>query len=367
MNRLSRIALAGWKSIRDASIEFGPLTVLIGANGAGKSNLISFFKLLNEMIGERLQTFVGLAGGAGSVLHYGSKTTPAMAAEIEFEANAGPNTYGMRLAHAAGDALIFTDERIKFHRRGKSRPLDQSLGAGHRESLLNIVAQANQTVQSIRKFIPCWHVYQFHDTSATAKVRQNGYIGNDRFLFPDGGNLAALLFRYKQADPVVYGRIVQTIRQIAPFFDDFDLEPSRMNDKIILLNWREVGQEYSFGPHQLSDGTLRVMALVTLLLQPVEELPAVIVIDEPELGLHPYAIDVLAALIEKASTHCQIIVATQSAVLVDQFDVAEVVVVECMADASTFRRLEPEKLEEWLEDYSLGELWEKNVFGGGPH
>ena len=367
MDALNRITLKGWKSIREASIDFRPLTVLVGANGVGKSNLISFFKLLNEMIGGRLQTFVGLSGGADSVLHHGSRTTPVMAAEIEFETDAGSNTYDMRLAYAAVDALIFTEERFKFHKPDAPRPYDQSLGAGHRESLLNLAAQDNPTAKFIHQLLSRCRVYQFHDTSLTARIRQHGYIDNDRFLFPHGGNLAAILFRYKQVNAVVYRRIVQTIRQIAPFFDDFELEPSRMNERNIILNWREVGRDDPFGPHQLSDGTLRVMALATLLLQPVDEMPAVIVIDEPELGLHPYAIDVLAALLEKASSHCQILVSTQSAALVDRVDPSDVVVVERVDAASTFRRLEPEKLEQWLEDYSLGELWEKNVFGGGPH
>lgn len=134
-----------------------------------------------------------------------------------------------------------------------------------------------------------------------------------------------------------------------------------------MLNWREKGRDYLFGPHQISDGTLRVIALATLLLQPEDMLPDVIVIDEPELGLHPYAIGVLAALFRKASHHCQLIISTQSAELLDYFDADEVIVVNRKGESSEYRRLTTAELDTWLEDYSLSELWEKNVLGGGPH
>jgi predicted ATPase len=365
---LNSLRISGWKSIREASIEISQLNIIIGGNGAGKSNLISFFKLLNEMIGERLQTFVGLSGGANSVLYFGSKTTPVIEADVGFSTDAGRNAYGLRLAHAAGDTLIYTNESILIHRPNFPQPFEHSLGAGHRETRLNLAAgDGDQTARVIRRLIAQCRVFHFHDTSNTSRIRQHGYVDNDRFLFPDGGNLAAVLYRYQKTEETAYHRIVQTIRQIAPFFDNFELEPSRLNDQSIILNWRAEGWEYPFGPHQLSDGTLRAMALVTLLLQPQDDLPAIIVIDEPELGLHPYAIGVLAGLLKQVSTRCQILASTQSALLVDHFKPEDVIVADRDIVASTFRRLDSEQLGQWLEEYSLGELWEKNVYGGGPH
>ena len=185
---------------------------------------------------------------------------------------------------------------------------------------------------------------------------------------PDAGNLAALLLRLRETNSgSAYKRIVTTIRLIAPFFDDFDLEPAGPNKKEIILNWRDRGSDQVFGPHQLSDGTLRAMCLVTLLMQPEDELPDLIVVDEPELGLHPYALNVVASLFKKVSHHTQVVISTQSSSFLDNFGAEDVIVVNREGKESLFTRLDPEKLKEWLEEYSLGEVWEKNVIGGGPH
>jgi predicted ATPase len=185
-------------------------------------------------------------------------------------------------------------------------------------------------------------------------------------LYSDGGNLAAIVYLYQQTNPFIYRRIVATVRHVMPAFEDFVLEPQRLNPKNILLNWRQKGNEYIFGPHQLSDGTLRAMALITLFLQPKEDLPSLIVVDEPELGLHPHAIDIITGLIRAASLETQVIVTTQSTAFLDYFDPEEVIVVDSRWGQSTFRHLNLEELKYWLKDYSVGELWEKNVLGGGP-
>lgn len=220
--------------------------------------------------------------------------------------------------------------------------------------------------RAFRYLITNCRVFHFHDTSASSRVRQTCYIEDNRFLMPDAGNLAAVLYRLKEKEPATYKRIVGTIKQIAPIFDDFVLAPSALNHQRILLNWRDRFSDVLFGPHMISDGTLRAMALITLFSQGQQNMPPVIVIDEPELGLHPFAINVLAGLLRKASHKCQIIVATQSASLLDHFEPDELVVVERTGQESSFVRLDPARLEEWLSEYTMRELWEKNVIGGGP-
>ena len=370
MAALKSVGLRGWKSIKNAQLSLKPLNVLIGANGSGKSNFVSFFKLLNEMIGGHLQEYIGVSGGAQSLLHYGPKQTPILEAELKFQTDTGESGYSIRLANAAVDTLIFTEEQLTFHRQGYPQPKSEHLGAGHKESGLTGLAQSeNRTVQVLRHLVRSCRVFHFHDTSAEAGIRQFGYIEENKHLRPDARNLAALLYRYQQTNELrpAYDRIVATIRQINPQFGEFVLDPRPMNRSQIALNWREKGRDYLFGPHQISDGTIRVMALVTLLLQPEDQLPDVIVIDEPELGLHPYAIEILAALFRKASHHCQVIVSTQSAELLDYFEAEEVVVVDRKGEASEYRRLSTEELNAWLDEYTLSDLWEKNVFGGGPH
>ncbi|MFA7013683.1 MAG: AAA family ATPase, partial [Desulfobacterales bacterium] len=121
---------------------------------------------------------------------------------------------------------------------------------------------------------------------------------------------------------------------------------------------------FPFQPWQLSDGTIRFICLAAALLQPSP--PATVVIDEPELGLHPFALDVLAGLFRDASERTQLVVSTQSAGLLNHFEPDDVIVVDRELGASRFRRLDASSLAAWLEDFSLGELWQKNVFDGGP-
>lgn len=364
---LQRLTLNGFKSIKAMDLELRPLNILIGANGAGKSNLISFFKMLNEMMVGRFQQYIATSGRAQSLLHFGPKITPQIEAKLEFEVENGIDTYHLRLFHAAGDTLIFAEETLGFLQTGYTSPRIDQLGAGHQETRISEAAdEGKQTAKTLRYLLNRCRVYHFHDTSSTAEVRQSCYLGDNRWLMSDAGNLAALLLRFrKENHGAAYQRIVGTIRLIAPFFDDFDLEPDASNR--VILNWREKGSDRVFGPHQFSDGTLRAICLATLLLQPEDELPKLIVVDEPELGLHPYALNVVAALFSKASHHTQILISTQSSSFLDNFDPEDVIAVNREGKESQFKRLNPLELEAWLDEYSLGEVWEKNVIGGGPH
>lgn len=197
-------------------------------------------------------------------------------------------------------------------------------------------------------------------------MRTEGYIEDNCRLHADARNLAAMLYLYQQKKPAAYRRIRSVVRQVAPMFDDFVLEPRRLNASNILLNWRQRNSDYLLGPHQLSDGTLRAIALITLLLQPEEDLPDVLIVDEPELGLHPHAVELIAGLARAAAVGTQVILATQSIAFLDHFGADEVIVAESRDGSSQFRHLDAEQLKDWLEDYSIGELWEKNVLGGGP-
>ncbi len=369
MAKLQRVILNGFKSIKNMDLELRSLNVLIGANGAGKSNLISFFKMLNEMMAMRLQQYVGTTGRAQSLLHFGPQVTPQVEARLEFEVDNGVDTYTMRLFHAAGDTLVFAEENLSFLQTGYTKPQLISLGSGHAETRIGQKADEGEpTAKVFRHLLNHCRVYHFHDTSPTARVRQYCYIGDNRWLMPDAGNLAALLLRFREENGgTVYQRIVTTLRLIAPFFSDFDLEPAGPNKKDIILNWKDSGSDQVFGSHQLSDGTLRAMCLVTLLMQPEDELPGLIIVDEPELGLHPYALNVIAALFKKAAHHTQVLISTQSSSFLNSFDLNDVVVVNREDKESRFIRLDETKLEAWLDEYSLGEVWEKNVIGGGPH
>jgi len=367
MDRLTHLELSGFKSIRTLSdLELRPLNVLIGANGAGKSNLISFFKLLNWMVSApgNLQFYLSRIGGANQLLHDGARVTPQITARLAFSTEPGMNEYRFRLFHAARDTLIFAEESFRFVPQERDDRDWVVLGAGHREAqIIERAEQGDSTARSIRSLLQRCVVYQFHNTAETARVRQRWSVEDNWRLKEDAANLAPLLLRLQQERPQHYARIVATIRQIAPFFADFELVPV---GGTVLLQWREQGSDLLFGAHQASDGTIRVMALVTLLLQPEESLPGLIMLDEPELGLHPYAIDIVAGLLKAAALRTQVFLATQSMTLIDYFSPEDIIVVDRSERASTFHRLDSSHLEAWLDEYSLAELWEKNVFGGRP-
>ncbi len=368
MSKLRRLRIEGFRSIKATSLEMRDLNVLIGANGAGKSNLISFFKLMNELMAGRLQQHIGETGRATANLHFGPKVTPQLEAEFEFEVENGTDTYQMRLFHATGDSLVFAEENLRFHQPSYQSPRVVPLGAGHQESKIgDKAAEGEPTAKALRHLLNHCRVYHFHDTSPTARVRNYCYVGDNRWMLPDAANLAAILCKLKSQKETVYRRIVATIRQVAPYFDDFDLEPTGPNGRDIILNWRHRKSDLVFGPHQLSDGTLRAICLISLLLQPEDDLPYLIVVDEPELGLHPFALNVVASLFQAVSHHTQVLVSTQSSTFLDSFDADDIVVVERDGEASRFERPNAGKLNDWLEDYSLGEVWEKNIIGGGPH
>ena len=367
-NRLAAITLKGFKTIR-ALENFQPrqLTVLIGPNGAGKSNFIAFFRMMSWALShpDNLQFYIGQQGGASRLLHDGPSTTREIEAELTIATKDGKDQYGFRLFYAAGDTLIFADERYRFSRYDYSTiAVWQEAGAGHRSpNLLQHAQKGSRTADTIRRLLQRIVVYQFHNTSDTARMRGKWHVDDNRWLKEDAANIAPVLLRLKENDRQCYQRIVDTIRLILPFFADFEIEPYQNN---ALLSWRERDNIKVFSVSQASDGMLRVIALVTLLLQPEQDLPDVLILDEPELGLHPYAINIIGGLIRSASHQTQVIVATQSALLVDCFESEDIVVVQRENRASTFTQLDSAALDEWLSDYSLSELWEKNVIGGRP-
>lgn len=356
-DQLSRLTLKGYKSIAECDIELGKLNVLIGANGAGKSNFIGFFRLISRILDEQLQLSVGAAGGPDALLHFGRKATEELCAELYF----GNNGYKFKLKPTQDNRMMFAHEALWWNVSGEWRAR-----SGHFESY---AAEQKSKTQIYRHVVPAirsWRIYHFHDTGASALVKQIHGINDNAYLRDDARNLAAFLYRLRSHNETHYKRIVKAIQMVAPFFGDFHLRPTVDNKEKIQLEWTEVGQDIPFTAAALSDGTLRFICLATVLLQPEEFMPSAILIDEPELGLHPFAIVALGGLMKSVSQKHQLIISTQSVELVDQFDAEDLIVVDKVGGASTFKRLDTAALSAWLEEFSLGELWKKNILGGRP-
>jgi predicted ATPase len=331
-NALQHITIKGFKSIASIErIELRPINVVIGPNGSGKSNFLGALELLQDAFDEDgLRNYVKFAGGAEKILHFGSKVTR----QIVFGLSFAQGQYGFELRPTANDELYL-------------------YGGGFTPGRDPLASLA-------------WRIYHFNDTSVTSPMRKTATVDDNRFLRADGANLPAFLYLLRERHKESYDLIVRTVQRVAPFFDDFRLYPLLLKPDDIKLEWRHKKSDQYFDASALSDGTLRFMALATLLLQPEQYRPSIILVDEPELGLHPYAIEMLAALVRQASVTTQVILSTQSSLLLDHVQPEDVLVADRVDGGTQLTRLESEPLAKWLEDYSLGQLWEKNEIGGRP-
>lgn len=359
--RLERVRIEGFRSIRSLDLELRPLNVLIGPNGAGKSNLIGFFELLGNLQQGDLQIHVRTRLlGAERTLHFGRKLTSQLAFELDFPSN----RYRAVLIPTDDDGLVFGSEHGDHSwyegdkRKTKTVPLAKP---GDRES--GLPSPGSGTIeQYVARWISRVRVHHFHDTSAAARVKGTSSVHDCESLRPEAQNLAAFLRNVQATDVAAYEHIVKSVRRVAPFFQGFvfQIEPG----ELIRLRWKHEGSTEYFDATMLSDGTLRFICLATLLLQP--DPPGMLIIDEPELGLHPFAIQVLGGLIRSAGQRTQILVSTQSVTLANEFGCKDIVVVDRANGASSFRRLPEQEVEHWLSDYRMGDIWEKNLIGGSP-
>lgn len=359
--KIDTISIRNYKSIKSCDLFLNGINILIGANGAGKSNFISVFTLLRNIFEKRLRYHVSYCGGPDSLLWFGRKESENLTIDIHF----GNNGYGCTLTPTKDNQMMFEKEWFSWDRYSGSEG-KYSIGTGHLES-----AWEEGTGTGIDKYVKPhvleWVVYHFHDTSDTAKVKQIQAINDNRQLNPDAANLAPYLYSIKQTHPEIYQRIRRTIQYVAPFFDDFVLLPKQDNPDFIELEWRSVHSTRPFKASDLSDGTLRFICLAVLLLQPLGRIPKTVILDEPELGLHPAALVLLAGMIKSLSEERQIIISTQSVLLLNEFPPENVIVVDYQDGESTFTRLSTrDDLDEWLDEYLLGDLWSMNLIGGRP-
>jgi predicted ATPase len=367
MPALDTITIKGFKSIKELT-EFKPgrLNVLVGANGAGKSNLVDFFRMLRAMADGGFQKFITNAGGADGFFFNGPKETKAIFAHLKF----GYNEYRFSLNSTVRGEMFIDQEATLY--TGVEAPDWKYWGGSREESYLpewrNRMSHWGPYLSveaHVYKAVSSWIVYHVHDTTSAAAMRRDCSVRDFRELNSDAGNIAAFLLRMREESKARYQRIRETVQLMAPFFDDFLLEPQKKGEnELVRLEWKQKGSSFPMQPWHFSDGTIRFICLTTALLQPKP--PSTVVIDEPELGLHPVAIEALAALLHEASNRTQLLVSTQSPGLLDHFGAENVVVVEREGGTSVFRKLDPSALEHWIDDYSLGQLVSKHILETGP-
>lgn len=368
MVRLSRMSFSGWKQFRQVeNFEPGNLNVFIGVNGSGKSNLLELFKFLRHIVASpsgKLQSYLTANGYASSLLHYGNSITKEMSVNLEITTDVGKNDYSFELIFAKPNKFIFKSESYLFkptQSRGEFNQTKKSCGEGHDEAKLPEIS--NPFANAITGFIRKIYMFQFHNTDQTADIRLPSPEEHRSYLMQNGENISSVLHYLSKEFPLQFKRITSALRYVFPFFEEFSFA---VLNKQVQVNWKEEDYHYEFELSQASDGMLRTICLFTLLLLPDEMLPEIILIDEPELGLHPSAVGVLAELLQSLSKRKQIFICTQSIQLVDMIPLENIIVIERTGGKSTLKRPDLESLENWRAHYSNSEIWDKNLIGGRP-
>ena len=362
--RIKSVSIEGFRSLRCIqNLALPPLAVLIGANGAGKSTLLRFFDMLGWMLKDRrLQEFVLRQGGGDDQFFMGARQTPRIRAELCLEAPSGLYGYRFDLAHVAGgDSVILMNEAYRDAPSAAQAEVEWTpIGAASKESCL--WDRQERAAKTIRGLLQQCVVYQFHDTSPNSAIHRRWDITDAVRLRPDGGNLAAVLLDLRHADSQRYALIVRQIRRVLPAFQNFVLEEQAGK---VLLRWQGAQSDKVFGSHLTSDGSLRVFCLLTLLNLPSARLPDVMLFDEPELGLHPHAITLVAEMFKRLSQKRQILIATQSPYLVDCFELENIIIASASHGETRLRTLPREQYQAWLDDeYQLSDLWLQQATGG---
>lgn len=356
MAQVDMITIQGYKSIKSLEdFTLTKLNILIGANGVGKSNFISIFRLLNEMYNKRLQLYTQ-SKSPDNFLYFGRKQTDKIYFKFQFDSN----SYKVTISPTQENKLLIESEYVGFLKH------EYLIGNNLEESHISEAgsyARSKAVGRYSAYYISKWKIYHFHDTSDTSKMKGKSASIDNLIFKQDAENLAPYLKMLKDKFTQHYEQIIATTQMVAPFLGGFVLR----DDEYIQLEWFDkTDPDTPFKAHYLSDGTLRFIALATLLLQPFELMPDTLIIDEPELGLHPFALCILSDLIKRASKEKQIIISSQSVELINYFEPQDIIVVDRMDNQSTFKRLDATDLESWLKDYSLGEIWKSNLIGGRP-
>jgi predicted ATPase len=363
---LSRIELENLLSFKHLDFEMRPLNVLVGPNASGKSNLIRSLSLIQALPKRGLSQAIADGGGSRSWINR--------------------RTGGVASIHIEGSEEPRFDYTLSFQEAGQSWAIDRETYANvfeRRQEQVSLGTRGNTVMQtSIASNVSVLSEIRHPSEPALAKLadafnnirlyrefvtgpRAQARSGTSSSLLADhldedGANLA---LRLGEMDLQIGLHTVN--RAISRLFELFSEVKVSTRGGITQLYVREKGIENTFAATSLSDGTLRLLCLLTVLLDPTP--PPLICIEEPETGLHPDAIRDVAGLLVEASSRTQVVVTTHSPALIDALSDQPEAVAVCERDFDGFtqiRRLQGSKLTEWLERYTLGELWQKGEIGG---
>jgi predicted ATPase len=335
--------------MEDCDIKLKNLNILIGPNGAGKSMFIELLNMINCLFDGRLQEYVSTHGGPDELLRFGRSVTSRIEIGLFFD----KRHYLAVLEPSDDGRLFFAEERV-----GIEGHEDLNIGCGHFETRIreheNEIADVN-----------C-QAFNLTNVGRNASIRLPQPFGPCKKLSFDGSNLAPYLYELKENHYGDYVRIIKRLRIIAPFFNDFYLVPNEDTPGTISLKWLESGQDIPLSPNSLSDGMLRFACVLAIFRYPKERRPDIILIDEPDLSLHPKALELLYHIINVVSEYRQIVISTQSEGMINKFKADDIIIADRTGGKTAFHRIDADELEEWLENKTITELWANSIIGGQP-
>ena len=371
--RFGRLSIRGFRRLLDVSLELRPLTVLIGANGCGKTSVLDVLNLLSNSAQGRLGPAVSEMAGLGSVLTY--DRAPELKLGLSFNSSVGemlgyhlvlePRGLGFAIREesmgspiepsqiAASDARVdFYDVRGELVESGSRR--------GLLETALSQVPKSLHGPEEFRETLAGSTFYQGISVGVRSPVRLPQQLGPAQLPGRDGEDLVSCLYSMRESHPERFEAVEDTLRVAFPRFKRLEFPPVAAGT--VGLGWRDNDSTKTFYAHQLSPGTLRFLWLTALLQSP--GLPALILLDEPEVSLHPEMVSLMVDQFREASFRSQLVIATQSDSLIRFLEPKEVVVCDSDEGAmTTLTRADELDLEEWLKEYSLDELWRNGRLG----
>jgi len=343
---LKKVTIRNFKSIKDAEIDLQNINILIGANGAGKSNFIAFFDMVGALLNGDFAGFVQRQGGYEHLSYNGNETDQIIEGTLDFD---DADTFHFNV-NPTDNKFLIRDADYNYNSQWL-KDYDAS------SKNTSECCQQSEYIKNCTRYFTAYH---FNDSRSLSKMCSGCSVSDNEVLRRDGSNLAACLFRLQQERQRDFLYLESVIHSVVPDFKQFKFVENASDERTVSLKWEQTGTDTCFNGAYLSDGTLRFIALTTLLLQPIEN--ATIIIDEPELGLHPNAINKLAAMVQRAALKNQVIVATQSVSLINRFQSEDIIFTD-KGNSTTLKRVANDDIKGWMADYSLGEIWEKGIIG----
>ncbi len=376
---VKELCVRGYRSLADVAWQPGPLNLLIGPNGSGKSNLLRGLQLLSDAANGHLAESIRRAGGMVPLLWDGRAPSLEWRLEFVLPSGVGPLTYRLVLLPlgVGGDYQIEL-EQLDFRgpdgdttalrsagsltRRAHEPPMvvrgreiePEAIRPG--ETLLSQVAAMDPALENPRRQMAHWRIYHDVRVDVEAEMRRAQVSRLEKRVETDGRNLIPVLHTLYTTDRNFKIEINEAMQAaFGPDFDELVFPPAEDGRVQLRVRWRSLRREQSAA--DLSDGLLRFLFLLTVLASP--DPPPLIAIDEPEIGLHPSMLPIVAEFAAEAAGRTQVILTTHSPQFLDCFsDQAGCTTVVLWEQGQTvLKRLSPERLRHWLEHYRLGQLW----------